>query len=89
LDKDVTSLALGEYLVGRADLSEDLVYQFTKTFFTNLKDFHAVHASAREYDLEGSLEEPTIPYHPGAIRYYKEAGRWNDAMAALQAKLLK
>jgi uncharacterized protein len=89
LDKDVTSLALGEYLVGRADLSEDLVYQFTKTFFTNLKDFHAVHASAREYDLEGSLEEPTIPYHPGAIRYYKEAGRWNEAMAALQAKLLK
>lgn len=89
LDKDVTSLALGEYLVGRTDLSEDVVYQFTKTFFTNLKDFHAVHSSAKEYDLEGSLENPTIPFHPGAIRYYKESGRWNDTMAALQAKLLK
>lgn len=86
---DVTSLALGEYLVGRPDLSEEVVYQFTKTFFTNLKDYHAVHASAREYDLDGSLESPTIPYHPGAIRYYKEVGRWNDAMAALQSKLLK
>ena len=89
LDKDVTSLALGEYLVGRADLSDDVVYQFTKTFFANVKDFHAVHASAREYDLEGSLESPTIPYHPGAIRYYKEAGRWNDAMAGFQSRLLK
>lgn len=89
LDKDVTSLALGEYLVSRADLSEDVVYQFTKTFFTNLKDYHAVHASAKEYDLEGSLENPTIPFHPGAIRYYKETGRWNEAMAGLQSKLLK
>ena len=89
VDKDLTSLALGEYLVGRADLSEDVVYQVTKTFFSHLKDFHAVHASAKEYDLEGSLEAPTIPYHPGAIRYYKEAGRWNEAMAGLQSKLLK
>ena len=89
LEKDVTSLALGEYLVGRADMSDEIVYQLTKTFFANVKDFHAVHASAREYDLEGSLESPTIPYHPGAIRYYKEAGRWNDAMAGLQSKLLK
>ncbi len=89
LDKDVTSLALGEYLVGRADLSDDVVYQFTKTFFTNVKDFHAVHSSAKEYDVEGSLENPTIPFHAGAIRYYKETGRWNDAMEKLQAKLLK
>jgi len=89
MDKDVTSLALGEYLVGGTDLSEETVYQFTKTFFTNLKDFHAVHASAKEYDLAGSLEEPTIPYHPGAVRYYKEAGRWDAAMAGLQSKLLK
>ncbi len=89
LDKDVTSLALGEYLVGRADLSDEVVYQFTKTFFTNVKDFHAVHASAKEYDLEGSLDAPKIPFHPGAIRYYKETGRWNDAMAKLQAKLMK
>jgi hypothetical protein len=70
-------------------MSDEIVYQLTKTFFANVKDFHAVHASAREYDLEGSLESPTIPYHPGAIRYYKEAGRWNDAMAGLQSKLLK
>jgi uncharacterized protein len=89
MDRDVTSLALGEYLVGRADLSDELVYQFTKTFFTNVKDFHAVHSSAKEYTMDASLENPTIPFHPGAIRYYKEIGRWNEAMEKLQAKLLK
>jgi uncharacterized protein len=89
VEKNVTSIALGEYLVGRAELSDDVVYQFTKAFFENLKGFHAVHASAREYDLEGSLEEPTIAFHPGAVRYYKEIKRWTAELEALQSKLLK
>lgn len=89
LEQDVTSLALVEYIVGRADLSEDVVYQFTKVFFANLKDFHPVHASAKEYDLEGSLQEPTIAYHPGAVRYYKEIGRWTPELESIQSKLLK
>ncbi|NIM05407.1 MAG: hypothetical protein GTN65_07290, partial [Armatimonadetes bacterium] len=71
------------------DLSEDVVYHFTKAFFTNLKAFHPVHASAKEYDLEGSLQEPTIAYHPGAVRYYKEIGRWTPELESIQSKLLK
>ncbi len=89
LEQDVTSLALAEYVVGRTDLSEDVVYHFTKAFFTNLKAFHPVHASAKEYDLEGSLQEPTIAYHPGAVRYYKEIGRWTPELESIQSKLLK
>jgi uncharacterized protein len=89
VDKDAATLGLGEYLVGRNDLSDEMVYQFTKSFFSNLKDFHAVHASAREYTVDNSLQDPAIPYHPGAIRYYKEINRWTPEMEKLQAKLLK
>ena len=89
MEKDVTSLALGEYVAGRADLSDDVVYQWTKSFFSHLKDFHAIHASAKEYTIESSLEAPTIPFHPGAVRYYKEIGRWTPEMVSLQSKLMK
>lgn len=89
VEKNVNSLALGEYVVGRADLSEDVVYQFTKTFFEHLKEFYPVHASAKQYGLEASLSEPSIPYHPGAVRYYKEIGRWTAELGSLQSKFLK
>lgn len=89
LEKDVTSLALGEYVVARADLSDDVVYEWTKSLFSHLKDFHAVHASARQYTVKNSVEASTIPFHPGAIRYFKEIGSWSSEMDNLQSKLTK
>ncbi len=89
VEKDLTSLALTEYMVGRADLTDEVVYEFTKAFMTNLKDFYPVHASAKQYGLDSSLEPPAIAYHPGAVRYYKEIGRWTAELESLQSKLLK
>ena len=69
-------------------MPDDVVYHFTKAFFENLKQFYPVHASAKEYTLKGSLEDPTIPFHPGAIRYYKEVGMWTPELEATQKELL-
>ena len=88
LDADVESLAVGTFTSTRADLPDDVAYTFTKAFFENLKQFYPVHASAKQYTLKGSLANPTIPFHPGAIRYYKEIGAWTDALAKTQAALL-
>ena len=88
LDADVNSLAVGTFTATRADIADDVAYTFTKAFFENLKQFYPVHASAKQYTLKGSLANPTIPFHPGAIRYYKEIGAWTDALAKTQAALL-
>jgi hypothetical protein len=33
-------------------------------------------------------DKPFIPYHPGAVKFFKEKGLWSKEMDALQAKLL-
>ena len=88
LDADVDSLAVGTFAATHADLSEDVIYAVTKAFFENLKQFYPVHASAKDYTLKGSLAGPTIPFHPGAVRYYKETGAWTEALAKTQQALL-
>jgi TRAP transporter TAXI family solute receptor len=88
LDADVESLAVGTFTSTRADLPDDVAYTFTKAFFENLKLFYPVHASAKDYTLKGSLAGPTVPFHPGAVRYYKEIGAWTEALAKTQQALL-
>ena len=88
MDADANSLAVGTFTATRADMPEDDMYTFTKAFFENLKQSDPVHASAKQYTLKGSLANPTIPCHTGAIRYYKEIGAWTDALAKKQAALL-
>jgi len=89
MDSDVDSLAVGTFTATRADMPDDLIYTVTKAFFENLKQFYPVHASARQYTIEGSLDDPTIPFHPGAIRYYKEIGVWTPALEKKQKELLE
>jgi TRAP transporter TAXI family solute receptor len=88
MDNDVDSLAVGTFTATRADMPDDVIYKVTKAFFENLKQFHPVHASAKQYTLKGSLANPTIPFHPGAVRYYKEIGAWTPALEKKQKELL-
>jgi uncharacterized protein len=34
----------------------------------------AVHPAAKEVTLKGAVTGSPIPFHPGALRYYKEKG---------------
>ena len=50
------------------------VYLMTKLMFENLPALVAAHKAAGGITLEGALSGMPIPLHPGAERYYKEAG---------------
>ena len=57
-----------------AKLDEDLVYEITKAIFENLDVLHGAHPSASSITLESAVGLRSIPFHPGAERYYREKG---------------
>ncbi|TLS53166.1 TAXI family TRAP transporter solute-binding subunit [Paenibacillus antri] len=73
-DETVNTVAVKAQLVVRSELSEDLVYRLTKALFENLDAMAAVHAKASEIALEKALEGVSLTVHPGAAKYFEEAG---------------
>jgi uncharacterized protein len=53
---------------------EKLVYEITKTIFTHLDDVGAIHREAKNIKLETAPNTP-IDLHPGAKRFFDEAGK--------------
>ncbi len=73
-DKDVDAAIVPNYLVTRADLPDQEVYEMTKTIFDNLSSLQAAHAAAKAISLDKAAKNPPVPLHPGAEKYYKEKG---------------
>jgi TRAP transporter TAXI family solute receptor len=81
-------LAMKILLASSADLPDETVYKVTKAIMGNHDEFAKIHGSARAWTVKNTLDEPKIPFHPGAIRYYQEIGVWNADMDAVQKRLL-
>ncbi|MFP9138815.1 TAXI family TRAP transporter solute-binding subunit [Devosia sp. XGJD_8] len=73
-DEDVTTAAIGNILVTHAGVSDETAYQMTKLMFENLERLKASHSAAAGINPEAAVLGLTIPLHPGAERYYREAG---------------
>ena len=73
-DKDVQAAAVQNYLVTRAGLSEQEVYDMTKSMFDNLPALQAAHAAAKQIKLQDAAKNQPVPLHPGAAKFYKEKG---------------
>ncbi|MFL1379803.1 MULTISPECIES: TAXI family TRAP transporter solute-binding subunit [unclassified Nocardiopsis] len=74
VDEDVPTIAVWNALVVSGSFNEEQAYQITKAMFENVQAVLDVYAPAEEYLVpEGILNSP-VPVHPGALRYYEEAG---------------
>ncbi|MGA4531373.1 TAXI family TRAP transporter solute-binding subunit [Ectopseudomonas chengduensis] len=73
-DQDVPTAAIVNLLVSHEKVSDDVAYQMTKLLFDNLGRLSTAHSAAADIKLETATESLSIPLHPGAERFYKEAG---------------
>jgi len=72
--EDVYTAAVQTILITREDLSEDVVYDITKTLFENLDTMVATHNAAKDIDISKYAVGMPIPLHPGAEKYFREIG---------------
>ncbi|CAN7377753.1 TAXI family TRAP transporter solute-binding subunit [Pseudomonas sp. LjRoot71] len=73
-DEDVPTAAIVNLLVSHEQVSDDVAYQMTKLMFDNLVRLRTAHSASNDISLETATEALPIPLHPGAERFYKEAG---------------
>jgi len=71
---DVPTIGVKATLVTSADVSNDVVYAFTKEVFENFDEFKTLHPAYGTLTKESMLKGLSAPIHPGALKYYKEAG---------------
>ena len=71
---DVPTVAITNILVTHSKVSDEVAYQMTKLMFDNLERLGTAHSAAKDIKLETATENLPIPLHPGAERFYKEAG---------------
>ena len=71
---DVHTAAVQNFLVTHDGVSNEIVYGMTKALWTNLDQLVAAHAAAKAIDIHKATQAMPVPLHPGAEKYYREAG---------------
>lgn len=83
----IPSVGVAYETIFPGDVSEDLVYEFTKNVFENVESVREASSVLKragpEFASEFLLPSPDAPVHPGAEKYYKEADLWSDDLTTL------
>jgi uncharacterized protein len=74
LTADLPVLGVDNVLLVPAALEEGVVGEVLAAIFDNLEEVHAIHPVAKTLSLETASRQTAVPYHPGAIAFYKSRG---------------
>jgi uncharacterized protein len=74
LDKAYPTVGLYIFAIGRDDLPDELVYQLVKAVFENQPRLVKATAAASDTLPQNVVKDTFLPFHPGAVRYYREIG---------------
>ena len=71
---DTPALSIKATLAVNADLDDDTVYEMTKALFENVDQLALGHAKGKEVSAQSAVTGVSVPFHPGAERYFTELG---------------
>jgi uncharacterized protein len=78
LPEDIPVVAVANLLVVSESMPESLAYDITRVLFEEQPTLATIHPQARELSIETATKGATVPFHPGAIRFYRERGAWTQ-----------
>ena len=70
----ITALGFFQFVGTHAGMDEEVVYKATKAFWENIDEVQATAFFLKEVTKETAFTAVNVPLHPGALRYYDEAG---------------
>jgi len=73
-DEATEALSIKATLIVNKNLDENVVYDMTKAMFSNLEELGQSHAKGKELSAKAAITGVSVPFHPGALKYYKEIG---------------
>lgn len=77
LDEDIVGLNVGSMqLITHENVDEDVVYEFTKLLYEHRAEVAEKHPAGKALNPKNAARDTGVPFHPGAIKFYKEEGIW-------------
>lgn len=88
--RDSVGMSYPIILVANAQMSEATAYEIVKGLWENDTELHPIYDWLKGWKQDTFFNSvPPTPYHPGAVRFFKEAGVWTDEAEKNQQELLK
>ena len=72
VDKPMKVYSFDNLLITHAKVPDELIYKILDALEKNKPDLIAVQPVLREYSAENAYKQYGVPYHPGALKYFKE-----------------
>lgn len=89
VSKETVGLAYPNQIVVGAHVPDEVVYEVLETLWAHYEELHPIHPWLSGFTPEQMFNpEPSMPYHPGAVQFFKDKGLWNDDVEAIQQQLM-
>ncbi|MDR1081648.1 MAG: TAXI family TRAP transporter solute-binding subunit [Deltaproteobacteria bacterium] len=72
--RDILTFGPRATLVTSSRLPENIAYHVTRSVFVNFDEFKSLHPALSDLTPQDMLGGNSAPFHPGAVRYFTEAG---------------